>query len=97
MSLPKHCRFNKSFLYEKTFCLIKFFKLKSIVRCICNNTKCVKIFEAGSCNNSDTIALFDAVVFNLFYSATQFAIRLNQMTPFQKFELLNTCNAVVHV
>ena len=25
------------------------------MRCICNNTKCIKIFRAGSCNNSATI------------------------------------------
>ena len=36
------------------------------------------------------------MVFNLFHSATHFAIRHNQTTPFQNYELLNTCNAVAH-
>ena len=44
----------------------------------------------------DVVKLFTAVVCNLFYLTTHFAIRHNQTTPFQNYELLNTCNAVAH-
>ena len=35
MPLPKHCHFYKLFLHEKTFCLMKFQKLKDFKHCIC--------------------------------------------------------------